>query len=241
MSIAFTLGLFGAFIVAVIILAVMFMSGILMIIVGAIVHHKEKKKKYPIVIMVIGSIFIIVPSVVAIKTHINPINMISEVYSSVNNAVNSTNSDEEADDYMTTDKMGKQQSRIIIESTQKKDTEAIKELFCEQAKRNLDLDSEIKKVFDFIDGNIISYGEPRGGYSGGRSTEQDGTVEERISGYIDDIKTDTGKTYSINFEGYYMNKYLPETIGVWSISVCDEDVFNYENAYPEYGRVVIGL
>ena len=90
----------------------------------------------------------------------------------------------------------------------------------------------------------MTHDEPKGGYGGGSSTLEDGTVDERITGRIANVKTDTGKTYYIGFESYYLNKYMPYLEGVVWLAVFDEDTYDeykYYNGYPDYGMIEIRI
>lgn len=61
-------------------------------------------------------------------------------------------------------------------------------------------------------------------------------LEERFSGKVKNIKTDTNKTYEIIYGYYSVNTEHPEYVGISSLSIIDTDIYNEELGYPRHGR-----
>ena len=145
-----------------------------------------------------------------------------------------------SNEYITPDKIAKNQSETIIRCVKDKDIEGLKEILCERLKEKDDIDTQIQELFDFVDGDIISYDNPRGGVRGGETTPEE-TILKRTGGEIRNIVTDTERHYLIDFEAYVINKGNEDYIGVSSISISDEDAYDQETGYGENGFRSIGV
>ena len=140
-----------------------------------------------------------------------------------------------SDDYETPNEMIARYMQTIMDGVINQETESIEELFCSYVKdTHTDLESEIIGLFDFIEGDIISYDEPIGRRGGGRRTE-DGIIKESMGGLIENIKTSTGKTYSMGYGGYRIYKECPEYVGITDLTIRDEDAFIPGEGYSEEG------
>lgn len=83
----------------------------------------------------------------------------------------------------------------IMDCIKSSDTASLKEMFCDELKNSDDFDQTLENALDFIDGEIISY-ENDGG-SGGREADW-----EDIRPAFTSVKTDKGKSYTINVSIY---------------------------------------
>lgn len=127
-----------------------------------------------------------------------------------------------------------EQGEIIIKAVIDKKTEPIKALFCPYIIENHpDLENEIRGMFEFMDGDIISYDEPFGDETGFKTDAKEGRIEEAISCEIKNVKTSTGRTYRIGCGAFTKFKKYPQYIGVTDITVFDEDLHDSEAGYPE--------
>ena len=87
--------------------------------------------------------------------------------------------------------------KIVLKAIENEDVESIRNIMCPYIRENFkSLDDDIKGMFEFIDGKIISYDgpglDPAGGY------EDDGEfILEHYCSWIHDLKTDTGHIYDI--------------------------------------------
>lgn len=141
-------------------------------------------------------------------------------------------------EYHTPDEIAILQAKGIIICIQNKDSERLKSLFCEEIKNRDSIDSEIEKLFNFIDGEIISYDEPYvSGHS--KSTTPEGIEMLGVGGNIYNIKTDTGKNYVLYFYSYHINKEDEDSVGVTIVTIFDEDTYDPEEGYPDYGKYSI--
>ena len=130
------------------------------------------------------------------------------------------------------------QAKGIIICIQNKNSERLKSLFCDEIKSRDSIDSEIENLFNFIDGEIISYDEFTVLGQSKNSTPE-GIEEEGICGNIHNIKTDTGKNYSLYFYSYHINKEDEDSVGVTDVTIFDEDTYDPEEGYPDYGTYSI--
>ena len=145
--------------------------------------------------------------------------------------------------YINHERVARLQSEEIIQGVLNKDAEAIADLFCPYVKENYpNLEEDIADGIEFIDGDILSYDAPEGDRGGGTRTAEDGVVEQSINGGIDNIKTSSGKTYRIGHGGYSVYKECPDYVGVTSVTIFVEDLYDAENyCYLEGGKNVIYL
>ena len=96
-----------------------------------------------------------------------------------------------------------------------------------------DLDSKIQMLFDYIDGEIVSYGELFGDTSGGEMRGEEGKVKEAVFCKIKDVKTDKGTTYTIVISAYTIYKDDEEYLGVDGLSIRNEDLFDKDSENPD--------
>ena len=100
------------------------------------------------------------------------------------------------DEYKTPDESASEMITNIVVCFENDDNETLKTYFSESAKKNGKLDTEIDEAFEFIDGKIVSYGEP--------NSSCIGPIEDKAYGAtISDIITDKGTEYKIDFNGKY--------------------------------------
>ena len=143
-----------------------------------------------------------------------------------------------SEEYYTPSEIARQQGQDIIHHIQNKDAEALKTMFCEKIKTRESIDSEIEELFNFIDGDIISYDEPDGSLQS-KNTTPKGVKKLGLDGDISNIKTSTGKTYIITFYSYLVNVEEEEKVGVVGISILDKDTYDPETGYPDNGKCYI--
>lgn len=140
----------------------------------------------------------------------------------------------ESGDYITPEETAKIQGEIIIKSIMGKDAESVKDILCPYLKNRAEMDQEIETFFDFIDGAIISYDEPKGSISGG-NLKEGRVIKESLSGNIENIRTENGRHYRIAYGSYSEYKEHPEYVGVTGATIFDLDIYNEANGYPEEG------
>ena len=123
-------------------------------------------------------------------------------------------------DYKTPDQIIKEMSENLVKFVMNEDTEGINALLCPRFKdTNRDIDSQIQGMFDFIEGDIVSYDEPTGAGCGGRSTAEEGWVEKLTMPNINNIKTTSNKTYQITYVYNFINKEEPDLVVIETINV----------------------
>ena len=90
-----------------------------------------------------------------------------------------------------------EQAKTILQGIKSGDAEKIADQFSPIAKeKHPELENDIKKWMGFLDGEIISYGEPVRDF-GDATWDEDGYIIWGGSIEIDNVKTDTGKTDEI--------------------------------------------
>ena len=131
--------------------------------------------------------------------------------------VGCTTSDEP---YLTTEELAEQKGCEIMDAIMSNNEDTIKGFLCQAIKdEHRNLDEEIHELYQFINGDIVTFDEPIGSPSGGTTTAEDGWVERRVSGDIRHIKTTTIKEYNIHYVLYLINKEHPELLGISRIYV----------------------
>ena len=120
----------------------------------------------------------------------------------------------------------------IYEGLKNKDKEKIKSVFSENELMNHSrkIDNKIDEVFDFIDGEIVTYKEVNGSCGGGKARDGE-WVEESFVGYIYGIKTDTGREYTISYGGYLVDKDDTDNIGVSGFRITEKQPDSDESIF----------
>ena len=128
----------------------------------------------------------------------------------------------------------KREAVKYFEYIKNKDTKKLNSLFSKEVRDTHDLDKEWEEFYAAIDGNIVSYERIR---SGGEEvwTDKGRVTYSVVSIGIDNVVTDTGKTYeSIGFFQVRVNKKHPECVGINLFSL--EISYDKETGHDE--RVV---
>ena len=148
---------------------------------------------------------------------------------------------EENKDNITPRQYAEKQAEKLMQEIIKKDKEGIKSLFSKQMKQAQGFDKEIEGLLEFIDGEIISYDMPFGNMHGGTTKPGEGYVVQRISGEINNVKTDKGGNYTIGFMSYYIYDENEDLIGINTISVIDENSYTEKEQYIPSSIYRIGV
>lgn len=102
----------------------------------------------------------------------------------------------------------------VVSCFETKDKETLKSYFSEAIREEYDLDVQIEAAFEFIDGDILSYGDP--------VTRAGGPTSDKSYGaYYDDVTTANGTTYKIDFMGKYRYDADPKRNGIKGIRVIN--------------------
>ena len=118
-------------------------------------------------------------------------------------------------EYKSPGNLAKEQQTEIMECFINKDGETLKSFFCEYVMENYpDIDTQIDKALNFLDGEIVSYDEPFPSALG--SFDQ-----KYYGGDTSNIITDKGTEYRIIFHGYLTNDKEPKKIGITCITVIN--------------------
>ena len=126
-------------------------------------------------------------------------------------ALNKTNSEE----YKSPGDLAKERQTEIMDCFINKDAETIKSFFSEYVIETYpDIDTQIDKAFNFLDGEIVSYDEPFSSASGSKDRKAYGADTRNII-------TDKGTEYRIIFHGRLTNDKEPQKIGISCITVIN--------------------
>jgi len=110
----------------------------------------------------------------------------------------------------------------ILRCFDEKDVEGLKKLFCQYTRKDLDIDAEIKKAFDFYKGKSVSF---KFAYNGGiAGSWRDGkAIDEHIEPEIQDISTELGNIYRIYYHEYLTYEKDEKCVGVTYMIIFDEN------------------
>lgn len=129
----------------------------------------------------------------------------------------------------------------IITGLQNKDKDALVALFSKNIDKRYNLEKEIEESFAFFDSNIIDYNKDIfGSAGGGRSTPEEGWVEREGGGWIEEIKTQSGTTYTISYKVCLLDKEDEDNVGVTGIRIVNEDMRDSDEYIPPEGKCTIG-
>ena len=130
------------------------------------------------------------------------------------------NSDEQ--NVFTVKAQMKNDCKEIIRCLEEKDSDTLKNMFCEKLLNNYEnIDEDIEQAMVFFQGNITSYGNVL--YGDDDSFINGECVKFSASPIIDPITTDSGKEYSIVYNEHIIDVENPEKIGISYIEICDEN------------------
>ncbi|MCH5185107.1 MAG: DUF5104 domain-containing protein [Oscillospiraceae bacterium] len=128
----------------------------------------------------------------------------------------------------------------IVGAIKAGETEPIKELFCDEVQNSPGFDDKIKELIEFADGNIVYCDEP---YIYTDDDSDKGDKNVYYTGLTENIKTDTGKTYSIFLENCCKNKNSPNETGLIYLCIRDGNAYrdgNEDNVYEDDGTLSEG-
>ena len=126
----------------------------------------------------------------------------------------------EDEDYKSPDQIATETQAEIMDCFLNGNQERIKEMLCERCKNLPDIDEQVKKAFEFIDGEIVSYDEEHRASSVGASERKD------MGGHTSEIVTDKGTEYEIGYKAWLTNEENPDLVGVYLISVKNDTEFD---------------
>ncbi len=125
----------------------------------------------------------------------------------------------------------KQKAEKVVSHLKHGNSEALKDMFCDELKGNSNFDEKINEAMKFIDGEILSYKTVGGG---GGSSE----TWERLSPRVTQIETERGKSYKIYLSIYTKNSD-PDKLGIHQFQI---HLLGDENEYgnkESIGEIVL--
>ena len=137
--------------------------------------------------------------------------------------------------YKTPEEIGQMKNKTIMEALKAKDKEKLKKVLAKALQNQENIDEEINNLINFIDGNIISYDDIGTASPGKGSSDEKGLIYEVYDGETENIVTDTGKKYELEYFMYYVNRNHKDYEGVFQIWLYDTEIYTEENNYPDNG------
>lgn len=123
-------------------------------------------------------------------------------------------------EYKSPDHLAIEHQSKIMDCFINKDAETIKSLLSEYIiKKYSNIDEQIDKAFNFLDGEIVSYDKPFPSACGASEQKDYGATTRHII-------TDKGTEYEITFKGWYSYDKEPEKVGITSIDVENVTIWN---------------
>ncbi len=116
----------------------------------------------------------------------------------------------------------KKMAEQIIECLNNNNSKELKSMFSKYSTDSYDLDNQIKELFDFFDGEIVSYDDFDSG-TGQETISKGKTTLLTISPIIKNVVTDTGKVFEIRFFAYLACEDDENEVGISSIIISSSD------------------
>ncbi len=115
-------------------------------------------------------------------------------------------------EYMTPTEKAESDLMMIVKSINDRNADAIRSLLSRSVCNSVDADSKINEMFEFIDGEIVSYDDPFGSAAG--------SMEKKDAGArIESFRTDKDTDYYIGIKEWYSYKEQPDQVGIYNIIV----------------------
>lgn len=123
----------------------------------------------------------------------------------------------------------------ILESIKNNDADSIAALYCQKVQEDYpQLTEDIQELIDRVDGEIVS-DDGAGVSTSSAAGDESGYTYRLRDVSFRHITTSTGKDYRLYLEIYSVCRKHPEWIGVVNLELTDNDLYTYENNYPEEG------
>ncbi len=132
-----------------------------------------------------------------------------------------TNRQHTESEYITPSQKAENDLEKILKSINEHDSESIKVLLSETVRDSIDVDSEINQMFEFFDGDIVSYDNPFGSATGSSEKKDAGAK-------VQSLKTDKGTEYYIAIKEWYSYDEHPEQVGIYNITVKNTSILSSE-------------
>ena len=109
----------------------------------------------------------------------------------------------------------------ILDCLSEKDSDTLKSLFCDAALNKIDdFDEQLDAFLNSFDGKIIEYSSVN--FGDGCSVRDGKYVDYHVNPYVNDVVTDTGKTYYVVYYDKIIDANDLDKEGVWYIVLIDE-------------------
>lgn len=112
----------------------------------------------------------------------------------------------------------------IIRCFNEKDSDGLKNMFCETVKKSKNLDKQIADAFDIIDGKIVSYDYLIGSES--KSVDKGKITKLEVYPIIRPLVLSNGKEYELYFYSFLIHE-KENNVGISEIVICDSDGNEY--------------
>lgn len=196
------------------------------------------KKKFLILVIMLIVIGLVLHNIDSTNNKNTVNNETYETSNTEKNVTFATNESEKNKLYSTAKEEKPQKSEEIFTSILSKDAKKFKSFLKPSIQNKNKIDAQIEEMLKFIDGNIISYSDIKDN-GGSKSKEFATTVFEENSFGIDNIKTDTGRTYTIRYNIVKIDKDNSKDLGMDYIGIFDSDLYDNNDGYPYSGKYII--
>ena len=129
---------------------------------------------------------------------------------------------------------------VFLDALSNKDIDKLKNEFSNYVRGKANLDDEINKAFDFIDGNITTIGSAIVGEGSG-SKDEKGYVRSDYEVSLFNVETDKNRNYEIRIYGMYFYRNNENKQGIFFIAIRDLDIKSDDVQELLSKRCLIGI
>ncbi|MBO4579843.1 MAG: DUF5104 domain-containing protein [Clostridiales bacterium] len=209
----------GLMIVAIAILAILFILGLTFLIVGLVKKGKAKNrgKKAPLVFIIVGIVFLVLP------VGCGTVALLSGATSSVKTAIQRRLYEHPTDrwkkEWVTDNSAADEAIHTMLEAADNGDRELFESFFSEEIQNRPDFEQRMERFWKKYPGGLYREGiKPENGVSGGASYDHGSVVKD---GYATYSIESGGQWYFISLELHYQDTDHPEKVGVTGFILGD--------------------
>ncbi|MBP5654618.1 MAG: DUF5104 domain-containing protein [Clostridiales bacterium] len=209
----------GLMIVAIAILAILFILGLTFLIVGLVKKGKAKNrgKKAPLVFIIVGIVFLVLPvgcGTVALLTGAT-----SSVKTAIQRRLYEHPTDRWKKEWVTDNSAAYEAINTMLEAADKGDRELFASFFTEEIQNRPDFEQRMDRFWEKYPGGLYREGiEPENGVPGEASYDHGSVVKD---GYAVYSIESGGQWYFISLDLHYQDTDHPEKVGVTSFVMAD--------------------
>ena len=131
-------------------------------------------------------------------------------------------------DYKTPAQIGQMDNVIVVEALKTRDGNKLKSVLAPDLRKQQGIDGEIRDFVSFIDGNIVSHDDIGLVSSREGKYDEEGPVIKIYDGSTENIITDTGRTYELRYQMYYVNRQHADYEGITILGLYDSEIYEQD-------------